>query len=320
MSEVYFKNVNALKGPVLALLRKDGYQAVDMHYHTKFSVDGLATIKTVLNKCTEDSIGIAVTDHNNWRGSQQAGKINHEKVFIIPGIEVTCHTGAHVLLHFYDSRGLRSFYEQEMERWVKESPWFIRLSHEEIIERASKYNCLITVPHPFGPGLIGIKRFNPKSETMKKVHAIEVINGCCLNEMNTQAIHWAKQLDKGFTGGSDGHCLAELGTSLTICKADTVEEFLNQVKKKRSMVIGKEERLLDDAVHAMGKFVREEEKAPSKELEEMWRDRGLLEWNLFKKKIFGGSWFHHFHAHHQAPNKAVLREHEQTKHLLEHMK
>jgi len=87
-----------------------------------------------------------------------------------------------------------------------------------------------------------------------------------------------------------------------------------------TLVIGKEERLLDDAVHAMEKFVREEEKAPSKELEEMWRDRGLLEWNLFKKKIFGGGLFHHFHAHHQIPDRAVLKEHKQTKHLLEHMK
>ena len=316
MSQVYFKEVDVLKGPVLALLKKEGYQAVDMHYHTRFSVDGLAGIKSVLAKCREDSIGVAVTDHNHWKGADLAKRLSRGSVFTIPGLEVTCHNGAHVLLHFYEDRELKSFYEQVMEPLVKESAWFIKLNHEEIIDQASKYHCLITAPHPFGPGLIGIKKFNPRADLLKKIQAVEVINGCCVGEMNIKAIRWAKLIDKGFTGGSDGHCLAELGTALTICKAKTVEEFLDQIKKKKSMVIGKEEKLMEDAVHAVGKFIREEEKVPSKQVEQMWKDRGLLEWDYFKKKIMGLHFLHHFHSHHQELEKEMLRGHQKTRHLL----
>jgi len=316
MSQVYFKEVDVLKGPVLALLKKEGYQAVDMHYHTRFSIDGLAGIKSVLTKCREDSIGVAVTDHNHWRGADLAKRLSCGSVFTIPGLEVTCHNGAHVLLHFYKDRELKSFYEQVMEPLVKESAWFIKLNHEEIIDQASKYHCLITAPHPFGPGLIGIKKFNPRADLLKKIQAVEVINGCCVGEMNTKAIRWAKSIGKSFTGGSDGHCLAELGTALTICKAETVEEFLDQIKKKKSMVIGKEEKLMEDAVHAVGKFIREEEKAPSKQVERMWKDRGLLECDYFKKKIMGSHFLHHFHSHHQEPEKEMLKGHQKTKHLL----
>lgn len=319
MSQVYFKEVDVLKGPVLALLKKEGYQAVDMHYHTRFSVDGLAGINSVLAQCRKDSIGVAVTDHNHWKGADLAKKLSRGLVFIIPGLEVTCHNGAHVLLHFYEDRELKSFYEEVMEPLVKENSWFIKLNHEEIIDRASKYNCLITAPHPFGPGLIGIKRFNPRADLLKKIQAVEVINGCCIGEMNIKAIRWAKSINKGFTGGSDGHCLAELGTALTICKAETVEEFLNQIKKKKSIVIGKEERLMEDAVHAVGKFIREEEKAPPKQVEQMWRDRGLLEWDYFKKKIMGSHFLHHFHSHHKKVTKENLIKHPQTKHLVKYL-
>ena len=136
-----------------------------------------------------------------------------------------------------------------------------------------------------------------------------------IGEVNTKAIAWGKKINKGFTGGSDGHCLAELGTSLTLCKADTVAEFLDQIKKKKSIVIGKEEKLLADAYHAVNKFIREEKKAPHKQIEKMWKDRGLLEWNYFKKKILSKGFSNHFLAHHHDVKKKELKSHKHTKHL-----
>jgi predicted metal-dependent phosphoesterase TrpH len=319
MSEAYFKEVNALKGPVFSILKKEGYQAVDMHYHTRFSIDGLAPISKVIAKCKKDVIGIGVSDHNNIKGSFKAKKIAGKSVFFIPGIEVTCHNGVHILLHFYVYNELKEFFDKNLKKKIAVNPWFIDLNHNEVVDLASKYNCLITAPHPFGPGFIGIKKFKPKPQTIRKIHAIEAINGCCIGDMNTKAIAWGKKINKGFTGGSDGHCLAELGTSLTVCKADTVEEFLDQIKKKKSIVIGKEEQLLDDAVHSVEKFIREEEKAPHKQLEKMWKDRGLLEWNYFKKKIMDISFLHHFHSHHHEINKGKLAKHKHTKHLIKYL-
>ena len=320
MSEAYFKDVDVLKGPILTILKNQGYQAVDMHYHSCSSVDGLATAKQVINKCKKDSLGIAFTDHNHVASAMKARKLVGKKVFSIPGIEVTCHNGVHVLLHFYDYGEYSEFYNKEMKERVKKNPWFIDLDHEGMIDLASKYNCLITIPHPYGPGFCGIQKFGAKKSTIKKFHSVEAINGCCIGNMNTKAIKWAKKIDKGLTGGSDGHCLKELGTSLTICKADTREEFLNQVKKKKSIVIGKEERLMEDAVNAVHKFIREEKKAPHSQIEKMWKDRGLLEWNYFKKKFLGKHFFCHFHSHHQEPKKEHVEKHKHTKHLKKFMK
>jgi len=262
MSETYFKDVDVLKGPILSLMKKEGYQAVDMHYHTRFSVDGLATISQVIKKCKEDSIGIAVTDHNHVEGAFKAKTIARGNVFVIPGMEVTCHNGVHILLHFYSFTEFKEFYNKNMKQRIKKNPWFIDLNHEEVVDLASKYNCLITAPHPFGPGFCGIKKFKTNPMTIKKIHAVEAINGCCIGDMNTKAIAWGNRLNKPFTGGSDGHCLAELGTSLTICKANTVPEFLDQIKKGKSIVIGKEERLLSDALHAVRNLFVRKEKRP----------------------------------------------------------
>ena len=314
MSEAYFKDVDILKGPILALMKKEGYQAVDMHYHSRFSIDGLATVPQIVNKCRTDSIGIAFADHNHVEGSFKAKKLAKD-VFVVPGMEITCHNGVHVLLHFYSLGELKKFYEKHMKKRIKKNPWFIDLNHEEVINIASKYNCLITAPHPFGPGFIGIKKFKTNQRILKKIHAVEGINGCCIGDMNTKAIAWAKKIGKPMTGGSDGHCLAELGTSLTICKANTLGEFLDQIKKGKSLVIGKEEKLLEDAVHAVGKFVREEKKTPHSQMEKMWKDRGLLEWNYFKKKILDNHFFHHFISHHKNASRKNLKGHKHTRHL-----
>ncbi len=133
--------------------------------------------------------------------------------------------------------------------------------------------------------------------------------------MNTRATRWAERISKSMTGGSDGHCLAELGSAVTICKADSVEEFLNTIKKKKSIAVGYEENLIDDAVHAVHKFLNEETKISSHTLEKMWKDRGLLEWDYLKHKIETTSLFHHFHAHHTEPQQSILQQHPFTKHL-----
>jgi predicted metal-dependent phosphoesterase TrpH len=320
MSEVYFKEVNAIKGPILSMMKKEGFQAVDMHYHSCASVDGLATFNQIIKRCQKDSIGVAFTDHNHIETSLKAIKRIKKDVFTIPGLEVTCHNGVHMLLHFSDPKEYQEFYQKEMKKRLKVNPWFIDLDHRQVVDVASKYNCLITAPHPYGPGFCGIKKFKTSSATIKKINAIEVLNGCLIGNMNKDAIKWAKKINKGFTGGSDGHCIAELGNSLTICRAETREEFLEQIRKKKSVVIGKEERILEDALNAVHKFIREEKKTPKKQIEKMWIDRGLLEWNYFKDKIKNSSLFCHFHAHHQHPKAKHLEQHKHTKHLVHHMK
>jgi len=320
MAEVYFRDVASIKGPVLSILKKEGWQAVDMHFHTRYSADGLTQISQVIKRCKKDFIGTSITDHNQINGALKAKEMAGTGVFIIPGMEITCHNGVHILLHFYNYPELKDFYNKEMKVRLKTNPWFIDLDHRELIDLASKYNCLITTPHPFAPGFMGIKKFTAHAETIKKIHAVEVINGCLQGQCNPKAIKWAKKINKGFTGGSDGHCIKELGTSLTLCKADNIEDFLNQIKKRKSIVIGKQERILEEAIMGIRKFIHEGEETPHKQEEQMWKDRGLLEWSYLKKKIKSKHFFHHFHSHHQEPEKEYLCGHEYTKHLVKGLK
>ncbi len=320
MSEVYLKDVDQLKGPVFSLLKRGGYQAVDMHYHSRFSVDGLSPVSQIIEKCKKDGVGTSFTDHNHIEGALKAIKLARNSVFVIPGIELTCHNGVHLLLHFSDLKEYQEFYQKEMQKRVKINPWFLDINHQEAIEIASAWNCLITAPHPFGPGFCGIKKSPVSQKILRKIDAVEVLNGCGQGQMNPLAIKWANHLKKGFTGGSDGHCLKEHGTALTLCQAETREEFLEEIRRRKSLVIGKEERLLEDGINAVEKFIREEKKAPHAQMEGMWRDRGLLEWDYFKQKIMGKHFLQHYHAHHQEPKANRLSQHKHTKHLLDYFR
>ena len=307
MSQLYIQQTKGMS-PLLNLLKQEGWQAVDMHYHSKYSVDGLATVKQVLSRCKKNGVGTSFTDHNHIKGSIEAWK---KGVFVVPGIELTCHNGVHVLLHFSRIKEYKLFYEKEMKKRVAKNPWFLDADYKKMINVASKYDCLITAPHPFGPGVCGIKKQRVDASTLKKIHAIEVLNGTGQGSMNTKAAAWARKIKKGFTGGPDGHCINEHGTVLTLCKASTVEGFLEEIRKKKSIVIGKEERLLADAIYQAEKFVREERKAPN--LGQMWKDRGLHEWDILQKK--GHDFFHHFHVHHKEVSKKKLEKHKHTTHL-----
>ncbi len=320
MSEVYFKDINHIKGPVLGLLKKQGYQAVDMHYHSKFSVDGLSPIKSVIDKCKKENVGTSFTDHNHIEGSLQGLQFAKKNVFVIPGIELTCHNGVHVLLHFADVKEYQEFYHKDMKKRITTNPWFLDIDHVQAIEMARDWNCLITTPHPYGPGFCGIHKFGIDSAVLRKVDAVEVLNGCCKGEMNPKAIAWARKVGKGFTGGSDGHCLQEHGNALTLCQAETREQFLEEIRQKRSIVIGKEEGLLEDGINGAEKFIREEIKAPKKQLENMWKDRGMLEWDYLKTKVFGMHFLHHYRSHHTEMSSEKIAMHPHTKHLVKYLK
>jgi predicted metal-dependent phosphoesterase TrpH len=316
MSEVHFIDTDAVKGTMLSLLKKSGYQAVDMHYHSKYSVDGLSSVHAVLEKSKKDAVGTAFTDHNHVAGALQALSLAKNKVFVIPGIELTCHNGVHVLLHFSNGEECLEFYNKEMKQRVSKNPWFIDINVDEAIDIASQYNGLITFPHPYGPGFCGIQKQGASKKSIQQADAVEVLNSCCVRDMNIKAIAWAKKINKGFTGGSDGHCLAEHGTSLTICQAETAEQFLEEIRRKKSIVVGKQERLFEDGVNALHKFLREETKAPRKQVEQMWEDRFSLEWSYLKNKLEDKLFFQHYHAHHQEPKKKFLQKHEYTRHLM----
>jgi predicted metal-dependent phosphoesterase TrpH len=233
---------------------KDDYTLMDMHVHTKYSHDSATSIKFLLKKAAKMKIGFAVTDHLRAEGAVEA--LKQKKVMIIPGIEIAALEDKEILLYFYSVRELVEFYEKNIKnrmtihqipksalgRTIKSIK--SELSMMELIERARKHNCLISIPHPY---LSGIRKshyfFDKRPGLLKKINAIEVLNASNRRFMNKRALKWAFKRKKAFTAGSDAHILNELGSAVVASKADNVEDFLDSIKKKQNFVIGREVRL-----------------------------------------------------------------------------
>jgi len=227
--------------PDIKRLTEQGYFCVDMHLHTSYSIDSKNSITKIIKKAKSLSIGISIADHNDIQGSIEASKHN---IFLIPAIEITTSEGFHILFYFYTQSELKRFYEEIVFPNKKNNfKGNSRLGAKELIEEARNYNCIIVFAHPYR--LISRTSFYPSMKKKlinrinKKVSFIEVINSKDFRWENKKATKLAR--DKGYMGGSDAHNLKEIGTTLTCAKnCKTVKGFLDAVKRKKVVVIGKE--------------------------------------------------------------------------------
>src|SRR5262245_36286609 len=81
---------------------------VDTHVHTHYS-DGLASVARIERFCRRHGLGIAVTDHNEIRGSTLM--YERERVPVIPGLEVGTEEGVDLLVYFSSAERLEEFYK-----------------------------------------------------------------------------------------------------------------------------------------------------------------------------------------------------------------
>ncbi len=220
------------------------FSYVDMHYHTRYS-DGGTNIIRAMKRCQKKGFGIAITDHNDIRGSILASK--HKGIMVVPGIEVGIKEGAHLLLYFYNMKELEEFYLKNVKDHRQIDPMrSIRVGIIDIMEEAKKYNAITCAPHPFSRGGGGslvnvIKKGRIEADIMNSIQLIEVINGQNLKRYNIKAAVLANKLGKGITGGSDGHTTVEIGKVLTYTQlVENKEQFLEELVKRRSQVIGKQ--------------------------------------------------------------------------------
>lgn len=225
----------------------ENYTVVDLHFHSRHS-DGFNKVDTIANRARELGIGIAITDHNAIEGAVKLDR--HKEILSIPGIEVTSGEGTHVLIYFYDIESLKQFYYHDIRPHMgAELMSSIRLEMEEIIRLARRFDSVIVFPHPYAGSYAGI--CNPYfsgdrlNKILKMADGIEVINSENLNKWNLRSALLGFNLDHGITGGSDGHRLPQMGrvVSLADCSADR-RAFLDAVKAKQTMVIGKESNIL----------------------------------------------------------------------------
>lgn len=228
--------------PNLAELKKEN-TVVDLHFHSHYS-DGFNTVEAIARKAHDLGIGIAVTDHNEIRGAVEIDE--YRGIFSIPGIEMTSREGTHVLIYFYHIESLEVFYNDHVIPYMgNDIMSSTSLEMEEIIKRARKFKTVIIFPHPFCGVYTGIQNSYFPEDRLERVFAevdgVEVINSENMNKSNLRSALLGFNLDKGITGGSDGHRISQMGRVVTYasCKPSR-KAFLDAIKKKKTKVVGKE--------------------------------------------------------------------------------
>jgi predicted metal-dependent phosphoesterase TrpH len=219
------------------------HTVVDLHFHSHYS-DGYNTVDKIAKRARELGIGIAITDHNEIKGAIELER--YGGILNIPGIEITSVEGTHLLVYFYDIKNLEEFYKRDVKpNMGHDIMSSTHLEMEEIIERARSFETIVVFPHPYCATFTGIHNKYFSDERRERLFAmvdgIEVINSENLNKWNLRSALLGLNLDKGITGGSDGHRLFQMGK--VVCYASCKNNrhaFLDAVKMKQSKVIGKE--------------------------------------------------------------------------------
>jgi hypothetical protein len=239
--------------PPHELLKELGMTCIDMHCHSTYS-DSSITISHMLKRAKELGIGVAITDHNEIAGSMEAAKYI-EGVMIIPGMEVSCIDGPHILLYFYSFREMKEFYEKHIKQYRGKNPFLATsLKTSELMDFTKKYNCIRIAAHPYGylisnSGLSkAIKKTHVPEQVMRSIDGLEVICGGINRRLNEKAAEQAAFFSRAITGGTDSHSLFQLGNVLTISRAETKDEFLDNIRRRRNIVMGKEVPLVPKLV------------------------------------------------------------------------
>ena len=222
---------------------KEEHTVVDPHFHSHYS-DGYNSIEAIAQKARELGIGIAITDHNEIRGAVEIAQ--HRDILSIPGIEMTSAEGTHILIYFYHLDHLETFYNDHvLPNLGNDIMSSTVLEMEEIIKRARKFESIIIFPHPYCVVYTGIQNSyfsdDRRERLFSMVDGVEVINAENMKISNLRSAVLGFNLDKGITGGSDGHRTAQMGRVVTYAKCrHNRKAFLDAIKKKKTMVVGKE--------------------------------------------------------------------------------
>jgi predicted metal-dependent phosphoesterase TrpH len=229
--------------PDIALLLSHGYYPLDMHLHTTHS-DGITRIEDLIRYASDRQIGVAITDHNEISGSLQALSIRSD-VLIIPGIELETQEGPHLLFYFYTGGDMQDFYDEFSRRRTEKTPGLPKnLPVLDCLLLAESYDCLRIAAHPFGyyginRGVLKCVEKQMLPGVLDHIDGIEVICGGMIESLNKKAIAYAEHHKIPYTGGSDAHILSDVGNVVTGVQADSVEDFLKGVLKRKNVVMGR---------------------------------------------------------------------------------
>lgn len=233
--DVCFKSVN------IPLLKKEGFNCVDMHIHTVAS-DAIITPVQAIKKASKLGCGISITDHNKISSCLEAAK-NKKNVIVIPGIEINTAQKKDVLIYFYSVSELKEFYGKYVEPKLPRIFQTSKINFVDLLDITRDYNCVICAAHPCASLHKNLKNFAENkdiAEIISKIPLFEVLNSNLFRQNNIDAMEWAMKENKSFSGGSDAHTLEGIGSCITCSPADNVDDFLDSILRKQNKVIGTE--------------------------------------------------------------------------------
>lgn len=208
----------------------------DIHIHTNYSKDGMSQIKDIVSIAQKKGMdAIAVTDHNSIKAWPEAIKVSKQLNFpIILGDEINSKQGEVIGL----------FLKEKIEGDHKEARF--------VMEEIKKQGGLVIIPHPFH-GRLSFK--DDLYKYINLIDGIEVINGRRLfTEPDKKAFDFAIKHNLAVTGGSDAHCAQPVGDTYTECEANTLEEFKQAIRNKKSQAKGKKSNIIYSLAPALAKL------------------------------------------------------------------
>ncbi len=190
---------------------------LDLHVHSGYSRDATASAVEIVRKCRTVGLdGIAITDHNEIKGSLEAYSLGaSEGVIVVRGVEVSAQEG-HVL-----ALGVGEVIPRG-------------LALNETVDKIRDAGGVAIAAHPGRfPSGIGIKRAR-KSD----FDGIEVLNGGSSSRSNGRARQIAEHNGLAMTGGSDAHGIEQMGKAWTSIKDGSTEEDVIRAIEKGLCSVG----------------------------------------------------------------------------------
>jgi len=208
-----------------------GWGKADVHIHSAVG-DGSATIREILDYveyCTDLDL-IAITDHDDIRGAQEARELAARRNYsfdVIAGSEISTLDG-HLIALFIEKRVNMLQSLEKTVRAVHEQGGICIVPHPlSWLTFSVRYGKLRRVMANRWPGIYldGIETFNP-SVAGRVAHER-------VKRLNESLWHLPE------SGGSDAHHLAQIGTAHTVFEGHTAADFLLSLKESRTMSHGR---------------------------------------------------------------------------------
>ncbi|MGG3871111.1 TrlF family AAA-like ATPase [Brevibacillus laterosporus] len=214
----------------------------DFHTHTPASYDygkgdhalqSLTPKQWLLNVMSKEIDCVAVTDHNSgaWidilkselKDMEQHNIEGYRPLTIFPGVEITVHTGIHLLAIFDPDKTSETIIELlgacDYDGTKGNSDGCTRKSFSEVVEEITKRKGIAIPAHVDQPsGLFVVHEGNTLRSSLQ-VNGLLAIQ-ICDNSFNKPQIYNESKLNLSEVAGSDSHHPDQLGTSFTWVKME----------------------------------------------------------------------------------------------------